>query len=211
MRGNSIIAMILACIPCLAGCSETFTTLPQGVRVPWDISKQDNLLVQDFVVGTALFDKAVHRYTISIGFYPIKEPLTDEDREWLKTFVGGPQELVYTNDPVNPVIVPTHSTEEITRAYALVRQGKYITKPVIPGVMIPIRLKIERIDGDRAETIMAEKVVNTEGATDGANDRLIDHVTLPPGKYRISIKALEASTLPPDMQTFLEIWTRLYN
>jgi hypothetical protein len=183
-----------------ANSNTSIPELPFAFSVKWDISKEDNQLVQDFVVNerdpfswfhifhapSRLFQAKAHPYHAYIRFQSVnKEPLSAEEWKQLMTFVG--------NGALD------------ARTY----------KPVPSGVTIPVDIKIEKIDANHIDSIVPEQIIDTtnQAAHSAARlsmDRFIDDVgTLPAGKYRISIRTAHAVNLPPKIETFLMIKTRI--
>lgn len=158
--------------------------LPYSFEVPWDISKKDNLLEQEFVVNAKdpisashlvlapidQFKIKTHGYYICINFKVVERTPGNETRKQLRDFLGDA------------------STQ---------------------GIVIPVVIKIENL-GDAS--ILFEGTLNTKGALSWNRDhidRLIDKQSLPTGKYKISVKTTSQISIPPNVKTFLSIFTRV--
>ncbi len=77
------------------------------------------------------------------------------------------------------------------------------------GVVIPVTMKIDRIDGKKVTPLVPEENINTYGLDSGGlyhmSRYIHDYINFPAGKYRITISADHAVKLPPDVETFLEV------
>lgn len=215
--------------------AEELPTLPYEFSVKWDISKKENSLVQDFVVERRepvspyslifspidQFKTKTLFYFISIHFVtkhipqlsvsrhsPYFNELLEMDRKEKegREFVGGSSYYCFVDDPVNPYIISAEEMDFKRKKNHDYLKGRYTIKYDKPGKMIPISLKLQKIEGNELKTIIPEQTLNTTGSADGSFTRLIKGVDLTPGKYRITLNTLENITLPYDLESYLKIY-----
>ena len=152
-----------------AAHSAELPSLPWSFSVKWDISKKDNLLVQDFIVHK----KAA--YFVVINFDSIT--------------------LFYSQKEYDQLMV------------LLNRAGPFDHRSLV----IPVVMKIERIDGDYLVPVLPQKTINTRylcGWNGSHMQRCIAHEMLSAGKYRITIHTTHAVKLPSNnVETSLMIYT----
>ncbi len=77
------------------------------------------------------------------------------------------------------------------------------------GVVIPMTMKIDRIDGKHVTPLVPEEKLNSYGLDSGGlydmSRYIHDYINFPAGKYRITIRTDHAVKLPPNVETFLEV------
>jgi hypothetical protein len=127
------------------------------------------------------------------------------DVKELTKFTGDDGHQIVTKDPV-PVVVIPKTNEEVRRAYELVRTGVYEYRFINLGVVMPVHLTLEKLADDRktASSPIVNETFNTDRVCFGL-DRAITEVALKPGKYRVSLKTLQETYLPPGAESRLAI------
>jgi hypothetical protein len=197
--------------------ANSLPELPYNFSVKWNISKKDNLLIQDFVVNRRMplswftlllapirqFKTVNFRYSIYIAFEGTKKPLSPQEVARINDFVGRYEYKYYTNDP-NPVLVPVQE-KDIHKADEMVSEGKYQIKYDHPGVTIPVSIKLEKIDKDKTKEIIPQETIYTHGSYEGFFNRLITKVILSEGRYRIYVNVPSGIKTPSDVETALAI------
>ena len=191
---------VLFLIPCSCAQAEFSIpsmppyTLPTYFDVKWDISKKDNQIEQEFSVTS------YNAYVLSIIFSPKHPPVADEEVRQLREFLGGERYRPYNLKTHEYML--TNTDEAARQVLHLADTGEVIWKYDIPGVIIPVHFKIEKLDNGKITNIITEKDVDTGGQDENCTRR-IAAVKLHPGNYKITISTNKGVTLLPDLETFL--------
>lgn len=183
----------LAVFPWLSGCAHTeacVPTIPPWRSFRWDISKKGSVIEQEFIVTE-------HRsYDFDLEFH--HNGLPDD---W-KKFIGTGGDIFLTRDQVNPRRVRDEDVGgDGRRLYELYHKGELVIKSADPGVIVPIHIRVEKIDEVSGnKTLLADKTVDTEARYRGGGGivaRGIWGVALKPGRYKVSAETLKDVPLPP--------------
>lgn len=188
-----ILMACLALFPWLPSCKPpddpTAPTIPPWRSFRWDISKKDSLIEQEFVVTE------YRSYSFDIEFHHNGLP-----ESWIQ-FIGTGGDSFFTKDPNHPTHVGVDDAGGVDRLYELYRKGELILKHVDPGVVVPVHIRVEKIDpGTGNRTLMADETINTEALYKGGNgevSRIITAVALRPGRYKVTAVTLRDVPLPP--------------
>lgn len=199
-------------------------SIPPARAFAWDISRKGNTLVQEIRVTE--FDA----YDIILAFGDINA--SDEngklrrdrarDRSWVKlygdyvggrwtgplgNFLGGSSIQYYTKD-TNTLVIP-HTQEEFTRRDEMSWRGELTIKHSDPGVEIPIRLMVQRIDSGTNPELIFDATISTtgdEGSRLGFAQRFLTrNLRLAPGTYRLTASTLKNTVAPSGVGTYLAI------
>jgi hypothetical protein len=169
-------------------------TVPPSRSFRWDISKKDSLIELDFVVTE-------HRlYEFDIDFNNWQP--TDALRAFIGTteFDTAGRELYFTKDPIQPARVRAQDVGGVDRLEELYRKGEVLKKERLPGVIVPVHIQVERVDGTPGSARrIIDEIVNTEGITGGGDhvrSRRIATIHLEPGQYRVRATTLMEVPLP---------------
>jgi hypothetical protein len=84
-----------------------------------------------------------------------------------------------------------------------------INEYCISGVTIPFRIQVERIEATGSASVLSDKIINTRGIEAHSPDglslfRLITQLELRPGNYRLHVRAMQTTPMPPNVQTFID-------
>jgi hypothetical protein len=194
MKSRRLIAQLLAAafslIP-LAACADSFHRFPLTAK--WDVRPANSRIVLDAEITE------YRNYCIFVRF---DGPL---DITELRKFTGDLSFQVVTKDPIPAVIMPK-TNEELHREEELIRQGVYIRRYVNLGVVMPVHVKIEKLNDDNATTaILLDKVIDTDRGSYIALTRKIVDIALKPGKYRVELDTLKETTLPQGLESSVVI------
>jgi len=167
---------------------EDIPNLPRGFDIPWDISKDENLLVQDFTV-----------YKEEPASVPSSEIVWNNspNDKFQSKDIGYFFCIEFKMDMLS------HDKKESLR--------NFIGKGPHAGTPIPVVVKVEKIDGNDIKIFMSSTIIDTEGEyrhNDEHVDRLISMIKLPAGKYRISVSTPHKIKLPIHAKTFLSVFKR---
>jgi len=221
LTSRSFVWSAFDCLVIVASsASSSGPELPPGFIVQWDVSPKGSQIVQEFQVTE------YRRYRFEIMFSPTsRSPGTDELKR-LREFAGDGLYTAYTKETAetdDPVIAPVKTPKELEEGIA---RGDYVWKFSHPSVVIPINFKIERITSTGARVVNTEKTIDTEGTEGGGPIsrellvkgspplnplargglvRLITHVNLRQGRYRVSATTIRATTLPPNVETIFRV------
>lgn len=179
-------------------------TVPPGRSFRWDISRKGSRIEQEFIVTE------YRSYHFEIEFHHNGLP-----SDW-ERFIGRGGDIFFTKDAVNPRRVNPWEVGGISRLYELYRQGELIIKYADPGVIVPVLLRVEKIDevtGNRI--LLLEKTFNTEAMSSGGNgviSRNISGVALKAGRYKVTATTQIDVPLPPapNAQTFTALGISYY-
>lgn len=95
--------------------------------------------------------------------------------------------------------------------YGLLKNGQAIMVYVHPGIVLPVHLKIEKLDGAESTAKIMDQTFITAGAFSyGSTNRTRDitSVNLLPGKYRLTAEAVQDVALPQDIETSIDLYVR---
>lgn len=169
-------------------------TVPPSRSFKWDISKKDSWIEKEFVVK----EKRTYHFDIEFHFNGV---LTDWHRFMgtgkLQYPEGG---MFFTSDPLKPTRVSQQDAGGSDRLSELYKKGLLVKKYSIPGVIVPIRIRIEEIDsGTGNRTDVLDQTVNTEALSHAGGNvysREISTVELKPGRYKIRAVTIIDVPLP---------------
>lgn len=180
----------------LAGDTKPIPRIPLVLK--WDVQPANSQIEQEFLV------KEYRNYYVYLEFN--RAPPVDVKE--LRRFTGDGAYQIVTKDPV-PTVINPQTTEEVRRADELVRQGVYEFRHIHLGVMMPVHVTLEKLGDDINTTplTIVDETFNTDRGCFGL-DRAITEVALKPGKYRIKLKTLQETYLPPGADSSLVITFR---
>jgi hypothetical protein len=178
--------------------SERLHQMPAPLELEWDISKENNVLEQDFSVSKK-FD-----YDIFIGFACILQTAGEISEIYEFTGDGrkGPYDI-HNNKWA--------TWDEYHQADQVTKKNKYEIRYGHPGTTIPLRIKIENMDDPNKNVLVIDKTFNTVGISRSLIEiprvhREVGSVELSPGKYKLTAITMQKTSLPSVVtKTFLEI------
>ena len=197
----------------LVGCSmprtiraDSFPVIPPGFDVKWDVSKKGSNISRTF---SASID---HFYDFGISFR-----LTDNtvSMEELRKITGDGARQYWPVDPNNQHPLQVLTGEEQRQVFQGVKNGIYVMKHPYPGTIIPIHVKIERVNDsqNKQTTTIFDEAVNTEAAISwggGSISRNIASIHLAPGRYIVNLTAIEETSLPSWVETSFYLGGRFF-
>lgn len=193
MNIKIISSIVLSSLLCLTGCGASYSSEELATRTAaplerkWDMDFNDNPLVFDFDPDWG------SPYRFFLNFYPISGQWTEEESNELFKIVGGSTKIGASN-------------QNISTTLAIV---KAVSIPPDVGVIIPIHVKIEKIDDNhQIVALIKEYTINTAGTTvvtSGGAYREIAGADLASGHYQISINTTQKIKLPPNTGASLAI------
>ena len=126
----------------------------------------------------------------------------------LTAFTGDGSYQIFTNDPISPRKIIPANGEEMTAALERLRQGIYVQKPANPGVIIPIRLVLSKLESASRKSTIIDDVYKTAGISAGGFglERTITDMKLDVAKYQAHAETMQGAALPPDVQTFFRVF-----
>jgi len=224
---HALIASLALLLPLFAQAELAVPTIPPARAFKWDISRANSTIVHEFVV------KDYRMYGLHLAFGGLDATEADgyvresSDQSWrkqlgrdsveppydgpLSKFLGTGTYGVFTNEPNNLKPVIPKTIAEVQQRDELLRQGVYVTKLTNPGVIVPIHVRLEKLDTpDTTPVQIFDRVVETAGLEGGGyllTRKITKGVGLPlkPGKYRISATTLRDSPVPTGIGTYLLI------
>ncbi len=185
----NLIGLLLLCS--LTSCGPG-TDFP---KTKWNIAQKDSTIVQDFTVRHSMI------YMPILDFHPLRKLHTPFSEDPIMQFIGDGSKGIYnlkTHQFMN-----WNNNEERQQVFAMLQNKEAVWKRENPGTIIPIHLKIEKLDQDKDKVII-DQTYDTEGY-DAAIERDIVYIKLKPGKYRLTANTTKETVLPPDLETFLLI------
>lgn len=184
---------------------------------PWDASRKDNTLVQEFTVPHGIFNPVIGA-KFSIVFNDASGERSMSRFQELEKFTGDGSGRFVTKesaDSDNPVDVPRLTPEEekalangqVVTQHGLPYEGVSIFSKKGAGTIIPVHIVIEELGGEIPKTIR-DQVINTKGIYAGLT-REITYQKLEPGIYKLTLTPMQNIALPEDVSTSLII-TAMY-
>jgi hypothetical protein len=172
---------------------KSLPSLPGRVKVERDLSKENSVITQEFLV------KQYWSYPMYLTFSSFSHDLKE-----IEKFTG--DGTVCFHDLMHDKCV---SNEEYWKADPDGNNGAYEIKHVHPGTMIPVHIKIEKIDNQKNIITVLDKSINTvgmSGAYSGGYLREIGFAKLRRGKYRLTATTLQKNNIDPIIiDSFIEI------
>jgi hypothetical protein len=192
-----LVLLSLAGLMAYGANAETVPAMPTPLKLEWDVSKANNTVSQEFFVSEA------DTYHVMIGFMCSIESQSQLYEMYQFTGDGrtGPYDLVHHN---------WATWEEYHQADPFDQKNSYTIKFGHPGTVIPVHIRIKRIEVPGNPTLVLDQTLNTKGLSrvylDGIH-RDVALIDLEPGKYRITASTLQQTVLPGFVtETILEVF-----
>lgn len=209
MIQKNLLAGLLAMLPwgaCLACAGVSDVKLPPGFLIPWNIALKDSAVEQEFVVTE------YRPYGFNIAFKSMRMNVDrHQETERMKTFTGQGHKNIVTKESANtdhPEVVIAGTPNEVQKRDEGVAKGLYVYKDLQPGVIVPVHLRIEKVESSGGTMLHTDQVINTGGwyaaGIDGLIRKIAD-IKLRPGKYRLTVKTTQESPVPQDIVTSLKV------
>lgn len=213
----------------LGGCATAgleLPTLPPDRALKWDISRKDSTVKQEFLV------KECKAYELHIGFggtdatYEDGRLRRDSNQSWrdqlgtgpnhsgngpLRRFLGDGSYAYYRKDGSDPNPVRARTPDEVQERQERFLQGEYVTKLGNPGVVVPVRIVVEKLDDQGKATFITDQTVDTGGISAGGHlifRRIAWGIRMKQGIHRVTATVLRDSPLPEGIGTYLVISRR---
>lgn len=176
--------------------AASIVTLPDPLELEWDISKENSTLEQIFLVKKYFAYDIFLRF---VNFSRTKDQFSDVEK-----FTG-----YGSRSPYDLVHHKWVTWEAYRQMNPLVQKGAYQVRYDRPGTIIPIHIKIEKIDDQKNSTPLVDQTFNTEGSDNGYKGglhRKITFIRLKPGNYKLTASTMQKTVLPPDIfKVFLDV------
>ena len=195
MKSRRLLTQFLAAISFLPKVVRASDYQHIPLVVKWDIQPANSHIELDIEITKYM------NYYIYVDFGRYRGPSFDMNE--LRKFIGDSGYQIVTKEPM-PKVVNAQTTEEVQARDKLVRQGVYQIRLTNPGVVMPVQVKVEKLNDDLPATVLLDQVINTDRENFGV-DRAITVVALKPGKYHIKLVKYKEITLPQGVTSTLVI------
>jgi hypothetical protein len=217
IRGVSLLLWLTGA----ATAAEPLPSIPPERAFKWDISRKDSVVKQEFEISSC----GAYEFTIGFGGTDATngdgslKGKKESDQSWrrqlttrpdgpldgpLSKFLGDGSYSFYLKDGSDPNPIIVRTAEEVTKRNQLFRQGVYVTRLSNPGVIVPVRITLERGDSKG----ITDQTIDTGGWHSGGallTRKIMDRITMKPDVYRVTAVTLRDSPLPEGITTYLLI------